>query len=95
MQALKSRGRLLWRTIARGRISTKKGRPPLAWLIAGAGVGTILAVGARPLAAGSLALAAVGAFLSVFGMADLILALIERIELKPPEPGPPAVRPVR
>jgi hypothetical protein len=39
-------------------------------------------------ASGSLALAAVGTLLSVFGVADLILALVERIELKPPDPGP-------
>src|SRR5262249_4585765 len=78
----------LWRTLARGRNSRRTGRPPLAWLIAAASVGTIPAVGARPLASGSLALAAVGVILSVFGVADLVLALIERIELKPPEPGP-------
>lgn len=77
----------LWRTVARGRKSRRTGRPPLAWLIFAASVGTILAVGARPLASGSLALAAVGAILSVFGVADLVLALIERIELKPPEPA--------
>jgi hypothetical protein len=81
----------LWRTLVRGRNSRRTGRPPLAWLIAFASVGTILAVGARPVAAGSLALAAVGALLSVFGVADLVLALIERIELKPPEPGPSGV----
>jgi hypothetical protein len=81
----------LWRTLARGRNSRRTGRPPLAWLIAAASVGTILAVGARPLASGSLALAAVGVILSVFGIADLVLALIERIELKPPDPGPSGV----
>jgi hypothetical protein len=81
----------LWRAVARGRKGTKNGRPPLAWLVAGAGVGTLAAVGARPLASSSLALAAVGALLSVFGVADLVLALIERIELKPPEPGPSGV----
>ena len=43
---------------------------------------------ARPLASGSLTLAAIGAMLSVFGIADLIQALVERIELKPPETGP-------
>jgi hypothetical protein len=85
----------LWRTLARGRNSRRTGRPPLAWLITGASVGTILAVGARPLAPGSLALAAVGAILSVFGVADLVLALIERIELKPPEPGPSGIPRVR
>jgi hypothetical protein len=85
----------LWRTLARGRNSLRTGRPPLAWLIAGAGVGTIIAVGARPIAPGSLALAAVGAILSVFGVADLVLVLIERIELKPPEPGPSGVPRVR
>jgi hypothetical protein len=77
----------LWRTVARGRKSFWTGRPPLAWLITAAAVGTVLAVGARPIASGSLALAAVGAVLSVFGVADPVLALIERIELKPPEPG--------
>jgi hypothetical protein len=78
----------LWRTVIRGWKGLKKGRPPLAWLITAASVGVIVAVGARPLAPGSLALAAVGSLLSVFGVADLVLALIERIELKPPEPGP-------
>lgn len=82
----------LWRTIARGWNSMKKGRPPLAWLITVAGIGTILAVGARPVVGGdSLALATSSVLLSVFGVSDLILALIERIELKPPEPGPAAV----
>jgi hypothetical protein len=81
----------VWRAVARGRKGTKNGRPPLAWLVAGAGVGTLVAVGARPLASGSLALAAVGSLLSVFGVADLVLALVERIELKPPEPGPAPV----
>jgi hypothetical protein len=85
----------VWRTVARGRNSLRTGRPPLAWLLAAAGVGAIVAVGARPLAAGSLALAAVGSLLSVFGVADLVLALIERIELKPPEPGPSGVPRVR
>jgi hypothetical protein len=47
------------------------------------------------LASGSLALAAVGSILSVFGVADLVLVLIERIELKPPEPGPSGVPRVR
>jgi hypothetical protein len=85
----------LWRTVARGRNGLRKGRPPLAWLLTAAGIGTILAVGARGVVSDSLALAAVGAILSVFGVADLVLALIERIELKPPEPGPPAVSRVR
>ena len=77
----------LWRAVARGRKGMKAGRPPLAWLIAAAGVGVIAAVGARPLAAGSLAVGAMGTILSVFGVADLVLALVERIELKPPAPG--------
>ena len=81
----------LWRTVARGRKGMKTGRPPLAWLVAAAGLGVLVAVGARPLAAGSLAVGAVGAILCVFGIADLVLALVERIELKPPEPGPVAV----
>jgi len=78
----------LWRTVARGRNSRKTGRPPLAWLVAATAIGSLAAVAARPIAPGSLALAAVGSLLSVFGVADLALALIERIELKPPEPGP-------
>jgi hypothetical protein len=77
-----------WRTGARGWKEWRLGRPPLAWLIAAAGLGALVAVGARPLAPGSLVLAAVGAILSVFGAADVILALVERIELKPPDPGP-------
>jgi hypothetical protein len=81
----------LWRTLARGWKEWVQGRPPLAWLIAVAGLGAVVAVGARPLASGSLVLAAVGAILSVFGAADLILALVERIELKPPDPGPSSV----
>lgn len=85
----------LWRTVARGRKSLKTGRPPLAWLIAVAGLGVMAALGARPLAAGSMAVAAVGSILCVFGVADLGLALVERIELKPPEPGPSGVPRVR
>ena len=85
----------LWRTIARGRNSLRTGRPPLAWLVAAAGLGVIAAVGARPLAAGSMVVAAVGSVMCVFGVADLVLALVERIELRPPEPGPSGVPRVR
>jgi hypothetical protein len=81
----------LWRTLARGLKEWKRGRPPLAWLVAAAGLGVLVGVGARPVAPGSLALAAVGSILSVFGVADLILALIERIELRPPDPGPSGI----
>jgi hypothetical protein len=76
-----------WRTIARGRNEIKNGRPPLPWLLTIASLGAMVALGARPIASGSLALAAVGALLSVFGVADLVQALVERIELKPPEPS--------
>jgi hypothetical protein len=75
----------LWRTIARGQKEWKEGRPPLAWLLTLAGIGAIVALGARPLAAGSLMLAALGSLLSVFGVADVIQAVVERIELKPPD----------
>jgi hypothetical protein len=85
----------LWRVVARGRKGIKTGRAPLAWLIAAAGVGVIVAVGARTVAAGSMAVGAVGSILCVFGVADLVLALVERIELKPPEPGPSDVPRVR
>lgn len=85
----------LWRTLARGRASVKAGRPPLAWLIAAAGLGVLIAVGARPLASGSLAVLAVGSVWCVFGVADLVLAVVERIELRPPEPGPSSVPRVR
>jgi hypothetical protein len=81
----------LWRTVVRGWKGLKAGRPPLAWLVTAAALGAIAAVGARPPAAGSLAVAAVGSVLCVFGVADLGLALVERIELKPPEPGPSAI----
>lgn len=81
----------LWRTVARGIKGWHRGRPPLAWLITVTAVGALLAVGARPAAADSLVLAAFGAMLSVFGVADLMLALIERIRLESPEPGPVAV----
>jgi hypothetical protein len=74
----------LWRTIARGRREWQQGWPPIAWLIAMASVGALVALSGRLLASGSLALAAVGSILAVFGIADLIQALIERIELKPP-----------
>ena len=77
----------VWRTISRGRKEWKNVQPPLAWLLSAASVGVFVAIGARPVASGSLALAAVGALLSVFGIADLIQALVERIELKPPTPG--------
>ena len=81
----------VWRTLARGHKEFRASRPPLAWLLTVASIGTFAALGARPLASGSLALAAIGAMLSVFGIADLILALVERIELKPPEAGPSGV----
>ncbi|MBO0698976.1 MAG: hypothetical protein J2P46_11325, partial [Zavarzinella sp.] len=44
----------LWRTIARGWKEWKRGRPPLAWLIAAGGLGAMVALGARPLAPSSL-----------------------------------------
>jgi hypothetical protein len=78
----------VWRTVMRGLKEWKQRRPPLAWLLTAASVAVVAAIGARPLASGSLALAAIGAILSVFGVADLILSLVERIELRPPEPGP-------
>jgi hypothetical protein len=77
----------LWRTVVRGRQDWKHGRAPLTWLLAVASVGGFFAVAARPIASGSLALAALAALLSVFGVADLIQAMVERIALKPPEPG--------
>jgi hypothetical protein len=78
----------VWRTLARGRTQVRIGEPPLTWLVTVAGVGAIVALGARPLASASLALAATGALLTVFGIADLIQSLVERVALKPPEPGP-------
>jgi hypothetical protein len=77
----------LWRTIARGRREWQQGLPPMACLIAVASIGAVAALNGRLLATGSLALAGVMAVLSVFGIADLIQALVERIELKPPEPN--------
>jgi hypothetical protein len=85
----------LWRTLARGRKEWKKGRAPLPWLPAAAGIGGFIALGARPTASESLALAAIGSLLSVFGIADLIQALVERIALAPPEPGPSDIPRVR
>jgi hypothetical protein len=78
----------IWRTLARGRKQARTGQAPLAWLLAVAGLGVLVALGGRPLASGSLALAATGAILTVFGIADLIQSLVERVALKPPEPGP-------
>jgi hypothetical protein len=76
-----------WRTAIRGWKEWKQGDPPFAWLLTFASLGVLLAIGSEELATGSLALAAIGALLSVFGIADLIQALVERIELKPPTPG--------
>jgi hypothetical protein len=81
----------VWRTLARGRRERQSGRPPMAWLMTVATVSAILALGARPLATGSLALAAVGALLTIFALADQMQAIVERIELKPPESGPSTV----
>jgi hypothetical protein len=81
----------VWRTLARGRTEWKAGHAPLAWLLTVATIGAFAALGARPLASGSLALAAIGALLTVFGIADQMLALVERIALRPPEPGPSGV----
>ena len=80
-----------WRTLARGRKQARSGGAPLAWLVTVVGIGAFAALGARPLATGSLSLAAVGVLLSVFGLADLIQALVERVALKPPEPGPSSI----
>jgi len=77
----------LWRTLARGRIQYQLGRAPVAWLLFIVSFGTLLALGARPIASGSLALCAIGAILCVFGIADFILGMVERIALDPPEPG--------
>ena len=77
----------LWRTLARGRKEYQLGRAPVAWLLFIAGCGSILALGARPIATDSLLLAAIGAILSVFGIADFIRSVVERIALEPPESG--------
>ena len=79
----------LWRTGARGWREWKQSRAPIAWPLGVAGISLLAALGARPIGSGSLALAAIGALLTVFGIADLIQALVERIELKPPIPGEP------
>lgn len=81
----------IWRTLARGRNQAREGRPPLAWLLTVAAVGTLAGLCGRPVSSGSLALAAVGVILSVFALADLIQMLVERVELKPPEPGPSGI----
>lgn len=78
----------IWRTVMRGLKEWNQGRRPLAWVLTAASIGAFAAVGARLVASGSLLLAALGAILSVFGVADLIQSLVERIELRPPEPGP-------
>lgn len=77
----------LWRTLARGRKQYQFGHAPVAWLLFLASFGALVALGARPIAMDSLALAAFGAILSVFGIADFIVATVERIALDPPEPG--------
>jgi hypothetical protein len=81
----------LWRTVARGRKQRRGGRPPHAWLLTAGGLFAIAAVAARPSGVGSLVVASLGSVLSVFGVADLVLAVVERFELKPPEPGPSSV----
>jgi hypothetical protein len=78
----------VWRTVARGLKEWKAGQPPIAWLVGATCIAAIFALGARPLASGSLALAAASAILCTFGVADVFLAIVERIELRPPEPGP-------
>jgi hypothetical protein len=85
----------LWRTAARGLKQWRAGDAPLGWLVGLAGLATIVALTPRPVGRDSLALAAVGALLSVFAVADLGLAMIERIELKPPPPGPSDIPRVR
>ena len=74
----------LWRTGARGWREWRQSRAPIAWPLGVAGISLLAALGARPIGSGSLALAAIAALLTVFGIADLIQALVERIELKPP-----------
>lgn len=85
----------LWRTAARGIKQLRAGDAPLAWLVGFAGLAAVVALTPRPIGPGSLALAAAGALLAVFGVADFGLSVIERIELKPPPPGPSDVPRVR
>ena len=85
----------LWRTAARGRKQRRAGQAPVGWLVGFLGLAAVVALTPRPVGRDSLALAAVGALLSVFAVADLGLAMIERIELKPPPPGPSDIPRVR
>ena len=85
----------LYRTAARGLKQWRAGDAPLGWLVGLAGLAAVAALTPRAVGRDSLALAAVGALLSVFAVADFGLAMIERIELKPPPPGPSDVPRVR
>ena len=85
----------IWRTAARGLKQWRAGEAPLGWLVGLAGLATIIALTPRPVGRDSLTLAAMGALLSVFAVADLGLAAVERIELKPPPPGPSDIPRVR
>jgi hypothetical protein len=85
----------VYRTVARGRRQARRGEAPLAWLVTVAAVGAILALSNRPGNSGSLALITVGVMLSVFGVADATLAVVERFQLEPPAPGPSNVPRVR
>lgn len=85
----------IYRTVARGRRQARRGEAPLAWLVTVTAVGAILALSNRPGSSGSLALVAVGVMLSVFGVADMAQAVVERFQLEPPQPGPSSVPRVR
>jgi hypothetical protein len=78
----------LYRTLARGRRQARQGEAPLAWLVTVASLWAIVALSHRPGSSGSLALVTVGVMLSVFGVADAVLAVVERFQLEPPDPGP-------
>lgn len=72
-----------WRALARGR--KQLGQVPLAWITLFGTISMIATLGASSTAPDSLCLAAAGAILTAFGFGDTVLALVERIELRPPE----------
>lgn len=78
----------LYRTLARGRKQARRGEAPLASLVTVASLGAIVALSNRPGSSNSLALVTAGVMLSVFGVADAALAVVERFQLEPPDPGP-------
>jgi hypothetical protein len=83
----------LWRTLTRGWSDFKKFRAPISWLLTAYALACALGAALREddsLSAHVVALATVAVLLAVFGVADFIRGIGERLILLPPEEREPA-----